>query len=346
MADTRFFRRSGPFSLGSIAEHVGAMLSHPALADRCMHDLATLDAAGPDDIGVFSDCAYQRAAASSRAGAIITSRKLGKLMPSSTCLLYVDNPRLALALAGALFYPGSTPNAGIHATAFVDLHSTIGEGCQIDAGVRIGREVTIGEQCHIEANVVICDGVSMGRGCFIGANSTLRRALIGSRVRIGSNSSVGGEGFGFVPTPEGLLRQTQLGRVIIEDDVQIGSNSAVDRGALGDTVIGRATVIDNLVQVAHNVRIGRHCVLAAQVGIAGSTDIGDNTMIGGQVAIADHLKIGSNARLAARSGVMRDVPDGETWGGCPAVPIRQWHRQTATLTRLVRPWLKVTNSLG
>ena len=337
MADTRFFRRSGPFSLGSIAEYLGAMLSCPSHADRSMHDLAPLDAAGPTDVSVFSDGAYQRAAVSSLAGAMITNRKLGELMPSSTCLLYVNDPRLALARAGALFYPGSTPNAGIHATALVDAHSMIGEGCQIDAGVKIGRNVTIGEGCHIEANVVICDGVSLGRNCVIGANSTLRHALIGSRVRIGSNTCIGGEGFGFVPTPKGMLRQAQLGRVIIEDDVEIGSNSAVDRGTLGDTLIGRGTVIDNLVQIAHNVRIGRHCVLAAQVGIAGSSEIGDSVMIGGQVAIIDHLKVGSNTRIAGRSGIMRDVPDGETWGGSPAVPIRQWHRQTAALARLIRP---------
>lgn len=337
MADIRFFRRSGPFSLGSIAEHVGAMLSRPSHADRPIHDLATLDAAGPTDVSVFSNGAYQRAALSSLAGAMITNRKLGELMPSGACLLYVDDPRLALARAAALFYPGSTPSAGIHTTALVGPQSTIGEGCQIDAGVKIGRNVAIGEGCHIEPNVVIGDGVSIGRNCFVGANTTLRHAVIGSGVRIGSNSSIGGEGFGFVPTPRGLLRQTQLGRVVIEDDVEIGSNSAVDRGTLGDTLIRCGTVIDNLVQIAHNVRIGRHCILAAQVGVAGSSEIGDGVMIGGQVAIVDHVKIGSNARLAARSGIMRDVPDGETWGGAPAVPIRQWHRQTALLARLIRP---------
>ena len=336
MADTRFFRRSGPFSLGSIAQHVGANLSHPALAELSVHDLATLDTAGPNDISLFSDGAYRLAAAGSRAGAMITTRKLGALMPEGICLLYVPDPRLAFALVSRLFYPVRALEVGIHATAFVDSRPGIGEGCQIDAGAKVGRDVTIGQRCHIEANAVVCDGVSIGHDCLIGANSTLRHALIGSRVHIGSNSGIGGEGFGFVPTPKGLLRQTQLGRVIIEDEVEIGSSSAVDRGALGDTLIGRGTVIDNLVQIAHNVRIGRHCAVAAQVGIAGSVEIGDHVMIGGQTAIADHIKIGSNARIAARSGIMRDVPEGETWGGAPAVPIRDWHRQTATLARLIR----------
>jgi UDP-3-O-[3-hydroxymyristoyl] glucosamine N-acyltransferase len=336
MADTRFFQRSGPFSLGSIAQHVGANLSRPALAELFMHDLASLDTAGPSDVSLFSNGAYQRVAARSRAGAMITNRKLGRLMPEGICLLYVTDPRLAFALVGSLFYPDRTLDAGIHTTALVAPRSMIGEGCQIDAGVKVGRDVTIGQGCHIEANAVICDGVSIGQDCLVGANSTIRHALIGSRVRIGSNSCIGGEGFGYVPTPRGLLRQTQLGRVIIEDDVEIGNNSAVDRGALGDTLIGRGTVIDNLVQIAHNVRIGRHCVVAGQVGIAGSVEIGDNVMIGGQAAIIDHVKIGSNARIAARSGIMRDVPERETWGGTPAVPVRQWHRQTALLSRLVR----------
>jgi UDP-3-O-[3-hydroxymyristoyl] glucosamine N-acyltransferase len=335
MADTRFFRRRGPFSLGSIALHVGANLSAPALAESAMHDLAPLDAAGPTDVSLFCDGAYQSAARGSRAGAMITTRKLGGMMQEGNCLLYVADPRLAFALVGGLFYPAETLEAGIHDTAVVDPCAMIGAGCQVDAGVKIGRDVTIGQRCHIQANAVIGDGVSLGDDCLIGANTTLRHALVGSRVRIGSNSSIGGEGFGFVPTSNGLLRQTQLGRVIIEDNVEIGSNSAVDRGALGDTMIGRGTVIDNLVQIAHNVRIGRYCVMAGQAGIAGSAEIGDNVMIGGQAAIIDHVKIGSNARIAAKSGIMRDVPEGETWGGAPAVPIRQWHRQTTVLARLI-----------
>jgi UDP-3-O-[3-hydroxymyristoyl] glucosamine N-acyltransferase len=302
-----------------------------------MHDLATLDTAGPNDVSLFSDSAYRQAAESSRAGAMITTQKLGGLMPEGSGLLYVADPRLAFALVSGLFYPVCKLEAGVHPAALVHSSAKIGEGCQIDAGVNIGRDVTIGQGCHIEANALISDGVTIGDSCLVGASSTVSHAIIGSRVRIGRNTCIGGEGFGFVPTPNGLLRQAQLGCVVIEDNVEIGSNSSVDRGALGDTLIGRGTAIDNLVQIAHNVRIGRNCVLAAQVGVAGSAEVGDNVMVGGQAAIVDHVKIGANARIAGRSGVIRDVPEGETWGGSPAMPIRQWHRQSAVLARLVKP---------
>jgi UDP-3-O-[3-hydroxymyristoyl] glucosamine N-acyltransferase len=161
--------------------------------------------------------------------------------------------------------------------------------------------------------------------------------MIGNRVRISTNVSIGGEGFGFVPGPKGLLRVPQLGRVLIEDDVEIGGNCAVDRGAMDDTVIGRGTAIDNLVQIAHNVRIGKYCVIAGQAGIAGSTTIGDFVMIGGQVAVKDHVTIGSHARIAGKSGVMRDVGEKISVAGVPAVPVREWHRQTLALEKIGKP---------
>jgi UDP-3-O-[3-hydroxymyristoyl] glucosamine N-acyltransferase len=251
-------------------------------------------------------------------------------------LLYVADPLLAFTNISYLFYPSGVLEPGVHSTAVVDPDATIGQGCQIDAGAKVGRAVTLGSNCHVEANVVIDCGVSLGDDCVIGANTSVRNALIGSHVHIASNSCIGGEGFGFVSGPRGRARVRQLGRVIIGDNVEIGSNSSVDRGALGDTVIGSGTVIDNLVQIAHNVQIGRNCVLAGQVGIAGSAKIGDNVSIGGRTAISDHVTIGSNVRIAGGSGVMRDAADWETLGGYPAVPIRQWHRQTAGLARLFR----------
>jgi UDP-3-O-[3-hydroxymyristoyl] glucosamine N-acyltransferase len=180
---------------------------------------------------------------------------------------------------------------------------------------------------------VLGEGVMLGDDCRIGANTTISHALLGARVEVATSVSIGGQGFGFVPGPKGLVRMLQLGRVIIEDDVEIGANCAIDRGATGDTVIGAGTVLDNLVQIGHNVRLGRHCVLCGQVGIAGSTIVGDGVMIGGQTAISDHVKIGSGARIAGNSGVMRDVEPGGVVGGFPAMPIRDWHRQTAGLMR-------------
>jgi UDP-3-O-[3-hydroxymyristoyl] glucosamine N-acyltransferase len=320
--------------LGALADYVGAELSGSICADLQIKDLATLDAAEISDLSLFSSNKYRDAATRSRAGAIITTRKLGVLLPGSMRLLYVANPHLAFTNISYLFYPSGALQPGIHTTAVVDPGATIGRGCQIDAGAKVGRAVTLGSNCHIGANVVIDCGVSIGDECIIGPNTSIRNALMGSHVHIASNACIGGEGFGFVTGPKGVARVRQLGRVIIGDNVEIGSNSSVDRGALGDTVIGSGTVIDNLVQIAHNVQIGRNCVLAGQVGIAGSAKIGDNVYIGGRSAICDHVTIGSNVRVAGGSGVMRDAVDSEILGGYPAVPIRQWHRQTTGLARL------------
>jgi UDP-3-O-[3-hydroxymyristoyl] glucosamine N-acyltransferase len=240
----------------------------------------------------------------------------------------VKNPRVAFAQIGHMFYPVDALDEGVHPSADIHPTASIGLGSQIGSGVAIGRDVNIGARCRIGSNVVIGEGVVIGDDCVIDANATISHTMIGSRVHISSNVSIGGEGFGFVPGPNGLMRIAQLGRVIIGDGVEIGNNCAIDRGAMGDTVIGAGTVIDNLVHIAHNVRIGRHCVIAGQVGIAGSTTLGDGVMMGGQVGINDHLKVGSNARIAAKSGLIHDVADGEVVGGYPAVPIRQWHRQT------------------
>jgi UDP-3-O-[3-hydroxymyristoyl] glucosamine N-acyltransferase len=331
VADTRFFCRTGPFPLGALAQHVGAELSKSISACLEIDDLASLDAAGARDLSLFCDCTYRETAARSLAGAMITTRKLGALIPDAPCLLYVADPRVSFAHIAYLFYPVRAVKGCIHETAVIDPGATLGQGCRIDAGAKIGNGVALGKSCHVEANAVIGDGVVTGDDCVIGANTTIRNALIGARVRIASNACIGGEGFGFVPTPKGLLRMAQLGRVMIGNDVEIGSNTSIDRGTVGDTVIGAGTVIDNLVQIAHNVSIGRNCVLAGQAGLAGSVTVGDNVSIGGRVAIRDHVTIGSNARIAGGSGVMRNVGEGEDLGGYPAVPIRQWHRQTVGL---------------
>ena len=334
MTDPRFFGRVGPFSLGELARQIGAALSDPSTEDRLIHDIAALEEAEPGHISVFSNRRYEGVLVSTRASAVVTSRDFARYAPSGTCLLLVAEPRLAYAQIGHVFYPLPALTPGIDAGAQIGPGVKIGAGSQIDTGAVIGPGVEVGRRCHIAAHVVLGEGVMLGDDCRIGANTTISHALLGARVEVATSVSIGGQGFGFVPGPKGLVRMLQLGRVIIEDDVEIGANCAIDRGATGDTVIGAGTVLDNLVQIGHNVRLGRHCVLCGQVGIAGSTIVGDGVMIGGHTAISDHVKIGSGARIAGKSGVMRDVEPGQAVGGYPAVALRQWHRQTATLSRL------------
>jgi UDP-3-O-[3-hydroxymyristoyl] glucosamine N-acyltransferase len=335
MTDPRFFRRSGPFSLAEIVRRIGAEPVDDEPGRLMIHDIAALETAGPHEVTVFHDARYRPALAASRAGAIVTSRDLAGQAPNGNHLLIVAEPRLAYAQIGHLFYPAPALVPGIAASADIHPTATIGAGSQIEPGAQIGRDVVIGERCYIGPHVVLGAGVVLGDECRVEANTAISYSLIGARVEIATGVSIGGQGFGFVPGPKGLMRILQLGRVIIEDDVDIGANCAIDRGATGDTVIGAGSVLDNLVQIGHNVRLGRGCIICAQVGIAGSTVVGEGVTMGGQVGIADHLTIGSGARIAAKSGVMRDVPPGITVGGFPAVEVKQWHRQTIGLARLL-----------
>jgi UDP-3-O-[3-hydroxymyristoyl] glucosamine N-acyltransferase len=267
---------------------------------------------------------------------VITSEKLARYPHNGCWLLVADDPRLAFALIGLMFHPSCGADAHIDPAARIDPTAVLGEDCRIEAGAVIGPGVQLGARCQVGANAVIGRAVAVGEGAVIGANASISHALIGARVRIGCGTVIGGEGFGVVAGPRGLLCSAQLGRVLIGDDVRIGGNCTIDRGAMEDTVIGAGTVIDNQVHIAHNVKIGRHCIFAGQVGIAGSTTIGDQVMVGGHAAISDHLSIGSKVRIAGKSGVIRDIPDGGAVGGYPAVPVRQWHRQSATLARSAR----------
>jgi UDP-3-O-[3-hydroxymyristoyl] glucosamine N-acyltransferase len=337
LADDRFFRRSGPFALGAIAEHIGAAAPLAADSRILIQDVASLDCAADGEITLFSDGKYAAAFASSHASVVVTSTALSNHPHNGSALLVVKDPKLAFAQIGHLFYPPSALAAGVHPSAHVDSTATIGSGSEIGPGVVIGAEAKIGERCRLSANVVIGPGVTLEDDCTVDANTVISHAMLGFRVRIGSNTSIGGEGFGFLPGPAGLLRIAQLGRVVIGNHVQIGNNCTIDRGAMGDTMIGAGSALDNMVHIAHNVRIGRFCVIAGQVGIAGSATLGDGVMMGGQVGINDHLNIGAGVRIAAKSGVIADVPPGTTIGGYPAVPIRQWHRQTVSMAKLGKP---------
>ena len=335
MSDSRFFQADGPFALGQIAQLMGGELSRPERANELACDIADLEQAVEGEVSLFSDSRHAGAFAKSHASLIVTSRKLSDLPHNGAVLLLAEDPRLTFARIGQLFYPRGAPTQFIHPRASIAASARIGQDSAIAAGAVIGENVVIGPRCRIGANVVIEDGVSLGADVIVGANSTISHALIGDRVSIAYHVSIGGEGFGFVPSPKGPLRMSQVGRVIIGDGAEIGSNCAIDRGSLGDTVIGAMTALDNLVQVGHNVKIGKGCVLAGQAGVAGSTTLGDFVMVGGGVSISDHLTIGNGAKIAGKSGVMRDVAAGEVVAGYPAVPVRQWHRQSAALAKLI-----------
>jgi UDP-3-O-[3-hydroxymyristoyl] glucosamine N-acyltransferase len=334
MADQRFFRRSGPFRLEDIAAKVGAELLDPSTRDVMISDIGPLDTAGPGELSFLSHLQYLNAFRATHASAVVTTAELARNGPSGVCLMSAAQPQLAFARIGLLYYPSHRPEPKISADARIDPTAVIGKASRIDAGAVVGPGAEVGPGCHIACHAVIGSGVVLGNDCAIGANSCISHAIIGARVQIATGVSIGGQGFGFVPTANGRLRIPQLGRVIIEDDVEIGANCTIDRGSTGDTAIGAGTVLDNLVHIAHNVRLGRYCVICGQVGIAGSTVVGDGVMIGGQVGISDHLHIGSGARIASKSGVIRDVKQGEAVGGYPAMPVREWHKQTAANFRL------------
>ncbi len=336
MADPRFFINAGPFTLAELADIAEARCVPGQ--ETCFRDVAALDQAGPTDVSFLDNRKYVELFRTSKAGAFIVHADFASQAPAGAALLLAPDPYRSYARVAEAFYPaqGGEGASGIAAGASVDPSAVLGEGCRVDTGAVIGARAEIGAGCWIGANAVIGTGVVLGERCTIGANATLQMALLGKRVTVYPGARIGQDGFGFAMGPKGHLKVPQLGRVIIEDDVEVGANSTIDRGAGPDTIIGAGSVIDNLVQIGHNVQIGKGCVIVAQVGISGSTKLGDFVVVGGQVGFAGHLKIGSGVRIAAQSGLMRDVAPGETVGGSPAVPHTEWMRQLATVSKLSR----------
>ncbi len=338
MADSRFFHKSASLSIGDIAALTGAEVvsvsgQAPDLA-RAFSDVAPLDKASSDDISFLDNTKYIHMFEASQAGACFVRRKFAERAPKNMLLLVTDEPYFAYAVTARRFYPEPSFTPAVSSQAIISPSAKIGSGARIDAGVIIGDHAILGNNCWVGAHTVIGDGVQIGSDCRIGALCSISHSIIGNRVILHRGIHLGQDGFGFAPSKKGIIKVPQLGRVVIGDDVEIGSGTCIDRGAGPDTVIGAHSKIDNLVQIGHNVQLGKYVVIAAQCGIAGSTQIGDGAMLGGQVGISGHVQIGAGAKFAAQTGVMSDIPPGSTQGGSPSVPIKDWHRQTLALAKM------------
>ena len=322
MPDQRFFETSAPISVTDAIAIGGGALARGDAAAALTH-VSSLASADNDSAIVYCEKpAVANALAGKAFGLCFAVEDATSLAGGAVAV--TPTPKLAFALVSARLHRSLATTAraenppGADKSAFIDATATIGEN------VSIGPNVTIGP------------GVAIGAGSKIGAGVSITHALIGENVLILPGARIGQSGFGFVAGPDGLVKVPQLGRVVISDGVEIGANSTIDRGALEDTVIGERTKIDNLVQIGHNVRIGRNCIIAAQSGISGSCVIGDGVMMGGQVGLADHLTIGDGAMIAAGAGLMRDVPPGEKWGGRPGRLAKDWLRETAALAKMAK----------
>ena len=340
MSEPIFFRPRAPFSIAEVAALTGAEPGAGADEARTIGNVRPLDLAGPSDLSFFDHARFRDAFRTSRAGACFIRAEQAGEAPGGMALLISKDPyRAYVTVARALFEgelrPRSTfgvrgvdPGASVHSDAHLE------DGVIADPGAVIGPGAEIGSGTVIGANAVIGADVRIGRDCSIGPGASVLNALVGDRVTIHPGARIGQDGFGFVPGRSGHIKVPQIGRVIVQDDVEIGAGTTIDRGAGRDTMIGEGTKIDNQVQIGHNVTIGRHCVIVAFVGISGSVKLGDFVMMGGQSGVSEHVRIGDGARIAAGAGVIKDVPDGAVMMGAPARPHREFLRANAALNRL------------
>jgi UDP-3-O-[3-hydroxymyristoyl] glucosamine N-acyltransferase len=333
MPDPRFFEDLGPVALGELAGVIGAALAQPEHEVRRVTGVAPLGRAGPGDLSFFSDRRYLDDLKATGAGACLLAEDYADQAPAGCAVLVTREPQAAYARAANRLHRVRRADARdpvIHPAARIEDGVTLAAGVMIGAGARVGKGTSVG------AYTVIGPGVAIGRGCTIGAHVTIGFALIGDRVNILSSAVIGEPGFGVTVGQGQTVDVPQLGRVILQDNVSVGACTCIDRGAWDDTVVGENTKIDNLVQIAHNVRLGRNCLLAAQTGISGSCIVGDGVSFGGRAGIADHVVIGDRARVAAAAGVMKDIAPGEMVGGLPAKPIRAHMREMAWLAKMAR----------
>ena len=319
-----------PFTAGEIAKRIGGEVAGDATL--LLKGFAPADRAQQGDLTFAENENYFARAEQSAASAVIID---GPFTTTRKVLIRVPNARIAFAKVLPLFFPDPVFPGGVHPTALVPGSAVVDASAYVGPNCVLGENVRIGARCVLQAAAHVGANCRLGEEVFLFPNVTLYPATeIGSRVRIHSGAVIGSDGFGYVQENGVHIKVPQIGNVIIRDDVEIGANVTIDRGALGPTIIGRGTKIDNLVQIAHNVSVGEHCLIVSQAGIAGSTKLGNYVILAGQVGVAGHLKIGNRVSIAAQSGVMHNIPDGEKWLWTPAQPDRQAKRQMIALQQL------------
>lgn len=326
-------------------------MAHPSLTARAVADLVggrvvgddgvLLEAVGPLDradgrtLSFLGSSRYLRAFQGSQAGAVLLREEHAGEPKGPATRIVVAEPHRAIHVIAARLYPQEEHAPGIHPTAVLGEGVVLGAGVSIGPYAVLGRRVRLGAKAVVGAGAMIGDDVSIGDDAVVDPHVTIYSGcVLGARVLLKSGAVVGGPGFGYTEGDQGPSRLLHVGGVILEDDVEVGSNTCIDRGSLGDTVVGRGTKLDNLVQVAHNVRIGPRCLIAGQAGIAGSSHLGQGVLVGGGGMISGHLTIGDGARIGGGAGVTSNVPAGEAWSGYPARPHREALRTQATLQRL------------
>ena len=341
MSEPVFLRDTRGLTLDEIVALTGA--TAPAGPSRARHivNVAPLDRASPSDLAFFDSKRFIASAATTHAGVCLTSAALAKELPSRVTVLVVKEPfkafvKVARALFPQSLRPSSLAPAGSVAGAHIDASARLESGVTVEPGAVIGPRTEIGSGTIVGATSVIGTDVRIGRDCSIGAGAVLTNTLIGDRVIIHPGCKVGQDGFGYVMSGSGHTKVPQIGRVIIQDDVEIGAGTTIDRGGIRDTVIGEGSKIDNLVQIGHNVRIGRHCIVVAHTGISGSSTLEDFVVLGARVGLNNDVTVGEGAQIAAISNVNGDVPPGARWGGTPAKPVKQWFREIMAVERLAR----------
>ncbi|MGI9381212.1 MAG: UDP-3-O-(3-hydroxymyristoyl)glucosamine N-acyltransferase [Methyloligellaceae bacterium] len=342
-----FFERAGPFTLQDVAESIDAKPADGSDLSQLIEDVKPVHEAGKGHITFVDNRKYFNFLETTSASACILSSAAVKRAPDDLICLITAEPYNRFARAPQLFYPSSKyplvfGNAtlekdGAHpGNAWIDPSAELEEGVVIEPGALIGPETKIGRNTRICAGAVIGYRVYIGRDCYVGANASLGHCLIGNDVIIHAGVCIGKDGFGYAMGPTGHTKVYQIGRVIVQDKVDIGANTTIDRGALSDTIIGEGTKIDNLVQIGHNVSIGRHCIIVSGAAIAGSTALEDFVALGGKVAVNGHITIGMGAQIAASSSVKDNVPAGGRWGGTPAKPVADWFRELTVLKQLAK----------